>query len=349
MHNPQLNHLLQDGLGQLYTQAVCVARQDGRPVYSHTANCDEDAVFDLASLTKLLTTTFVLRLVAQNKASLDTTLLDMLPGWETAKAQPGLTTLRRLNQITLRQALRHCTGLPAWYPFYTGAGFWPTLETLLQSTPPLPGTLYSDLNFILLGKAAEALSGKSLAAQLAELNLALGTRFSYNPKTKAHCVPTEFGNRQEMHMCEERNLAFAGWRSTDAQIQGEANDGNAFYAFGGVSGHAGVFGTVGDVLLLGEMFLNSARNNNSYLPQPLMLEALSDDGTGRGLGFDTGEVFAHGAGHTGFTGTALWVCPSQNMAAALMASRLALPGPPNLQPLRKQTFALLHQMAQVAP
>lgn len=348
MDIPQLAALLDEGRGKLYNQAVCRAAKDGAACYTHTVSCPEDALFDLASISKLLTATMVLRLVAKGRLTLGTTLLQGLG--PAAGGGPGPLARARLGGITVEQALLHASGLPAWYPFYTGASFWNTLEKALEENPPAEGTLYSDINFILLGQVVQAVSGQALPGQLEEINRMLGTRFTYNPQNRQGCVPTEYGNQIEMGMCAQRGLAFlpvpprrTGWRSTDVQIQGQVNDGNAFYAFEGTAGHAGVFGTAHDLLRLGGMYLESAAGEEGMLPRWLANAALQNAGSGRGLGFDTGEIFPHGAGHTGFTGTALWLCPQKNLCAVLLASRLPLPGPPDMQPLRKQVFTLMYQ------
>lgn len=348
MDIPKLDALLDENKGVLYNQAVCKALRWDTPCYLHTVNCPEDAVFDLASVTKLLTTTMVLGLVGQNRLALDTTLYEVFATFLPAgPGRLGPVTRERLQGVTIRAALLHASGLPAWHPFYTGAEFWQTLEDVLAKTPPEAGTRYSDINFILLGMAVECVSGHSLAQNLDEINRALGTRFTYNPQNKAACVPTEYGNQCEMAMCAERGLVFDGWRDTAAPIQGEADDGNCWYAFGGVCGHAGAFGTADDLLLLGELYMSGgARGGVRLMPEDLARAALTDAGEGRGLGFDTGDVFPHGAGHTGFTGTALWLCPARDISAVLLASRLPLPGPPNLQPLRREAFTLLYEDAE---
>lgn len=343
-----LNELLDAGCNVLYTQAACMAAQQGETVYTHTVKCLPTAMFDLASLSKLVTTTYILQLVAQGDLQLDTTLLIGLQASAKDCAAMGAVTKARLGQITVRAALQHNSGLPAWYPFYSGTDFWHTLEHALAAEPVAVGTVYSDINFILLGLVAQAVSGKTMPALLLKLNGLLGTQFCYNPPLPAACVATEYGNAVEANMCEKLGLAYLplpgrpAWRKGQQQIQGQPNDGNAYYAFGGVSGHAGVFGTAADVLRLGCMYLQSIQGEG-LLPAQLAQAAVQDNGAGRGLGFETGGIFLHGAGHTGFTGTALWVCPVKQLAGVLLASRLPLAGPPNMQPIRKQVFTLLHK------
>lgn len=348
MNIPQLDQLLLEGQGLFYHQASCQATQRGALLYRNQINCEENALFDLASVTKLFTTTMVLKAVDQGKMALYTTLLEGLEPLIGDQSVLSLKTRKRLAEITLEDALKHHSGLPAWYPFYSGKNFWETLNHILEEAPVISQTLYSDLNFILLGKVLENILDIPLNNQLDELNASLGTNFSYNPENCEKCIGTEYGNQIEMDMCKARGLDLlpiqgrSGWRNTQVQIKGQVNDGNAFYAFGGVSGHAGIFSTASDLLKLGELYLHSLQGNGP-LPADLAKRALINQGEERGLGFDTGDIFPMGAGHTGFTGTAIYICPQKELCALLLASRLPLPGPPNMQEIRKKAFTILYK------
>ncbi len=323
--------------GALFTEGLCAVRRAGEEVFYHAVGCAYDSVFDLASVSKMLTGTMILRLIGEGKFALDAPiggLLTNIGGKEEVD--------RCLKDITVRDLLIHASGLPAWHPFYaTRLFFFMTLEDILKENPDREKkTEYSDINFMLLGEIIRHESGKSLQYNLASLNGALGTDFTYIPANPKRCVPTEYGNRVEMRMVEERGMTYRDWRDTDQRIQGEANDGNCYYFWQGLAGHAGVFGSAEDILRLGELYL---RGGEGIIPKWLVDESLRDQGGGRGLAWDLSDVFPHGAGHTGFTGTAFWICPEKDAVAALLCSRLAIDGPPNLQPFRREVFTKLYE------
>lgn len=329
---------LRQAEGALFTQCVWAVGDNRQIGESYALGCGEDAVFDLASVSKLLTTTFLLQMIGEGTLSLTEPLAEHF-------SQAGTITRQRLGKITPQMLLTHSSGLPAWYPFYTGRGsFWDILENILEENQSGVGTLYSDINFMLLGELARQVSGRSLSQLLESLNRELGTGFSYRPSQRENCIPTEYGNRIEEGMCTQRGLSFDGWRDNTCQIVGEANDGNAHYFWQGEAGHAGVFGRGKDLLGLAGLYLREGRTaQRQLIPSQLVSKSLQDQGNGRGLGWDCSDIFPEGAGHTGFTGTAVWACPSRGLSSVLLTSRLPIEGPPNLQPLRKEIFTLCHQ------
>ena len=257
--------------------------------------------FDLASLTKVLVTLpEVLGLLERGQLSLSDPLSLYLPeaGW---MQQGGLGT------ATIAQLLAHTSGLPAWMPLYTFPADRDTLLARVLQTPleAVPGErfLYSDLGFIALGHLVERLTGRGLD----ELAQARGW-VTYRPAGPA--VATE--------RCP--------WRGR--VLQGEVHDENA-YALGGVSGHAGAFGTLAGVCRAARGWLRGAV---SPATQGVMTRAWSYEmnGNPRGLGWvlgwpgcSGGDLSSPGAfGHTGFTGTSLWVEPARGYALALLTNRV---------------------------
>lgn len=336
-----LDGLLLQNRGKLYTRAVCLAAQGENTLYAGEANCPPDALFDLASLTKLLTTTMALILVGEGHFSLEDPVAKLLP-----EGTLGPAAARWLCEVPFWRLLAHSAGAPAWYPFYCRpTGFYESLDSLIETQPPVQGTVYSDVGYMLVGEVVCAQSGNTLPQNLARLNNALGTQFAYNPQNPLACVETEFGNRVEMAMCAERHLAYHGWRHWDVQIQGQANDGNCFYFWNGTAGHAGAFGTTQDLLALARLYQQegATHSGKQLLPAALTAASLQDKGGARGLGWNLEGTFPHGAGHTGFTGTALWLCAQKRTAAALLATRLPLPGPPDLQAFRRQVFTTIYE------
>ncbi len=316
--------------------------------------------FDIASLTKLFTSTSILRLVTQGRLSLDSTLRDIETTARIAEGRPLVADA--FAGMTVRQLLTHSSGLHYWYPFYAGpaptapttaaapaaaapataaspaaAGdFGDILERVLELHPLKHEMIYSDLNFMLLGKILEGVSGFPLKPAMRDfvcgpLKLAdTGYRPSAGP-----FAATEFGNRIEKTMVAELGLSFGGWRPDGIPFLGEPDDGNCHYYFGGAAGHAGVFSTARDLCALSRLYLDPAAHAG-YLSPRLAADAIVDHGGGRGLGFQLGELYPEGGcGHTGFTGTYLYLNKARSLAVAVLANRLHVESPRNINEFRK--------------
>lgn len=313
--------------------------------------------FDIASLTKLFTSTSILRLATQGRLSLDSTLCDIEATARIAEGRPLVA--EAFAGMTVRKLLTHSSGLHYWYPFYAGpataaaaapaapataaapAGAAPgdfggILEGVLELHPLKDEMIYSDLNFMLLGKILEGVSGFPLKPAMRDfvcgpLKLAdTGYRPSAGP-----FAATEFGNRIEKTMVADLGLSFDGWRPDGRPFLGEPDDGNCHYYFGGAAGHAGVFSTARDLCALGRLYLDPAAHAG-YLSPRLAADAIVDHGGGRGLGFQLGELYPEGGcGHTGFTGTYLYLNKARSLAVAVLANRLHVESPQNINEFRK--------------
>jgi CubicO group peptidase (beta-lactamase class C family) len=248
--------------------------------------------FDLASLTKVLfTTPSILRLVGEGRIGLDEPLITAIPDLR----QYDLAAPER--RLTFRQCLSHATHLPAVEPLYTYGQDPATLRAFILQRVWQPGpAVYSDINFMLLGIAIERLTGRALAEQ----PLPMGLSFHPDP---AACAATE--------RCS--------WRGR--MLRGEVHDENAF-ALGGAAGHAGLFGTIDGVLDVAEALLQGrdpalggVRERQSAT-RTLGWEARHD-------GWSGGDACSEQTiGHTGFTGTGLWIDFSRGVAWALLTNRL---------------------------
>lgn len=278
----------------------------------------EDSLFDAASLTKIATTLQILRLISEGMLSLDEEIRDALP-----VLRDDAFLRQRLAGVTLRRLLTHTSSLPDWYPFYTleSRDFFTGLSYALSHTEETQGMVYSDLNFMLLGKVLEHVRRKPLEKCLQEdlvRPLALGN-MTYLPDQSLSIVPSSYGNPIEERMCRERNLAFASFRPAGQPVRGEANDGNAHYYYDGVSGHAGIFADAAAWEKLCRFCMNSG--------DPLIVAAQKEqpDAPGRGLGFQTGMSYPHGCGHTGFTGTGIYFSSSHDVGVISLTNRLFYP------------------------
>jgi serine-type D-Ala-D-Ala carboxypeptidase len=298
-----------------------------------------DTIFDLASLTKpLATTPLVLQLVAREMIALDDPVSRYLPAM--AAFADG--------RITIRQLLTHTSGLAAWLPLYIYTQNRHDVVRIIAATEPecAPGSqvVYSCPGFIVLGRLVEELSDSRLDEAASHLLFApLGVRDAgYGPQIDAaRCARTERGNRYEEAMVAQDGLHFEGWR--DDCLPGTVHDGNAWYALGGISGNAGLFGTAHDVGVLGQMWLDAGRGDaGRVLPEWIVQAATSDQterlNEARGLGWQINrpsrdepdstlssagsELSSRAFGHTGFTGTSVWIDPDLDLVAVLLTNRV---------------------------
>lgn len=262
--------------------------------------------FDLASLTKTFTATALLGMVKAGKLYLAQSVGELL--------EPESAKLRQyLDGISLFSLMTHTSGLPAWYPFYAdGRPFFEALEELLDCRGLGSGMVYSDLGYMLLGLVLSSKAG----APLEEAIDPTGFGVRYRPPRDLDFVPSCRDNAVEEGMCAELGMCFSGFRPHRMDVCGEPNDGNAHYFWNDVSGHAGLFGTVQALAGLGRFYLTT--NDPVYLggvtPQPGC--------EGRCLVFHTGGAFPTGCGHTGFTGTSLWVDREHGLGLVLLTNRL---------------------------
>jgi len=292
-------------------------------------------LFDLASLTKLYTTMAVLKLMHEQRFQEHTKIIDLLPF-------ENLQLKLQLGHLTVAELLTHHSGLPAWYPFYTrrGEDFQTILWDLLKEHPLTNKTIYSDLNFILLGKIVSESMQLPLdeAIQVLVLNPLGLSETTYRP-IPSLCVATEYGNQIEKQMVHDRGLSFNGWRNETTPIKGSCNDGNAHYYCKGVSGHAGVFATPQDVLTFGKTFLSA---DHAKLDARLYNNTIKDWGEGRGYGIQFGELYPdQGFGHTGFTGTYLYVNSKRDMVITILTNRLHTQTVRNINPIRLEIVGRL--------
>jgi len=284
--------------------------------------CFADTRFDLASITKVFVSTVALAYVARGTVALDATLTDLIPEWRNTDHEA----------ITLRRILAHVAG------FKSGADYRTLLDKNVETfalteplaAPPGSSVLYSDLGFIALGTIlTRAAPGRSPAKAIENELTAMGaTSTAYRPR----------GIERPQIPATETDA----WRGS---VQGEVHDEKA-YLMGGVAGHAGLFGTARDVAHLGNWYLAALHGRPTPLDPALAREAVREQGQDavlrRGLGWalKTTDENSCGAlmsastfGHTGFTGTSIWVDPERDLNVVLLTNAVHF-GRSDIRPIR---------------
>jgi serine-type D-Ala-D-Ala carboxypeptidase len=308
--------------GILFNNEVVALDATGRFTYDAASPpVTPSTVFDLASLTKVIaTTSLAMRLYDRRILSLDARLGDILPG-----SVIGMAHGSGKDRVSLRSLLAHSSGLPGYARLFEQHNSpQAMLRAVLQlplDTPPDTRAEYSDIGFILLGKALEVLSGDILSRLFhREIATPLGLETArFCPPASAHkqIPPTEDDTIFRRRI-----------------IQGEVQDENC-YAIGGVAGHAGLFANALDVLRFAACILNQGRATSGqqlFQPETVRLFATRQTepaGTTRALGWDTpsapsssGKFFGpESIGHLGYAGTSLWIDPARNLAVVLLTNR----------------------------
>jgi uncharacterized protein YbbC (DUF1343 family) len=294
-----------------------------------------DTIFDGASLTKVVaTTSAVMKLFEEGRLRLNDRVTDYLPEFQGGR-----------SEITVRHLLTHFSGLrpdvdlePPWEGRETG------IHLALIDTPVAqPGErfIYSDINFVLLGAIVEKLTGKSLAAYVREKVFApLGMRHTmFQPPAsfRARIAPTEL---------------LPGAREP---LRGIVHDPTARF-MGGVAGHAGLFTTAADLARFAEMMLGRGARGRVRVFRPAVVEKFTTPQSPpgqpilRGLGWDIdsqfsasrGELLPIGSyGHTGFTGTSLWISPATDTYVIVLANSVHPVRRPAISSLRGRVATVI--------
>ncbi len=297
-----------------------------------------DTVFDLSSLTKPLATTIAMMMLArEGKVRLD----DRVTRFFHNYGVHGKT------YTTFRHLLAHCSGLPAWRPYYQqiaevekngkvnfmasrGAKdyVYAQIHRERPESPPGTKTVYSDLNFILLGEIAEQLSGTGLNKFCRDrIFRRLGLRAT-------DFVDLSMVRSRRLETVTEMFAATEMCPSRKRILVGEVHDDNA-YAMGGVAGHAGLFAPVKEVDRIAAELLACYHGRSDLVSQKVLKEFWTRDQTVQdstwALGWDTpsasrssaGKHFSPAAvGHLGFTGTSIWIEPDREIAISLLTNRV---------------------------
>ena len=283
-----------------------------------------DTIYDVASLTKpVVTTTAAMKLLERNELDLDAPIARYLPEFAAEdKSDPDPS---RRERVTVRTLLLHDSGLPAHEDYFKSAKSRDAILAIVMATPLIrePGMKieYSDLGFILLGEIISRLTGLSLK-DFAQRELFAPLRMcdsSFNPSRslRSRIAPTE------------QDAAFR-----KRLLVGEVHDENA-WAMGGVAGHCvDFFSTASDIAAFAQMLLNGGiYAHHRILTRTTIRDFTTRQAIGdsaRALGWDvpvvpssSGRYFSpRSFGHTGFTGTSLWIDPNRDLFVILLTNRV---------------------------
>lgn len=319
--------------GEIPGATVCVGSSQGmvpvrafgyRSIEPEQTPALVDTIYDCASLTKVVvTTTLALLLIESGRMRLDDPVVLFID--EFAKDGSFLVSdTERRRSVTIGHLLTHTSGLPAWAPLFHGEQGWGAAIRKVCSTPLAyePGTkvLYSCLGFILLGEIIRRLTQAPLdilAAEYVFRPLGMADSLYTPPAHLLHRVaPTE--------------------REHGVILHGVVHDENA-RSMGGVAGNAGLFSTAEDLARFAIMILRGGRAGQHQVLSRASIATATRDHTprlneSRGLGWQikgerafssAGDLFSPKSfGHTGFTGTSLWIDPVQDLFAVLLTNRV---------------------------
>lgn len=279
----------------------------------------KDSIFDIASLTKpVATATSGLLLVELNKIKLSDRVGDFLPEIRGTVNEDK----------TILELLTHTSGIPAWYPLYLHSC---DAKEIIKFIGDMGGKkpVYSCLDYILLGKVVEMVTGRTLK-EFSENNI-------FNPpgmKDTMFCPPrnlwervvaTEVGNKHEKNLSKRyHKREFPGWR--EKTIVGEVHDGNSYYCFDGIGGNAGLFSTASDLARFARVILKGGNDIiNPIMVDHLLIEVAEVQGEKRSTGFVIGRTGCDGLSektvwHSGFTGCVMWIDPEKKIFVIFLSN-----------------------------
>ena len=368
-----------NAVGRLFPGAVFLVAKDGRVVHERAFGYAQlndysgrrlatpramrtNTMFDLASVTKVMATTMaMMMLVDRGQIDLDAPVYRYLPDFRGT----------HLDSITIRQLLQHSSGLVQWQPLYYHASNSAQTYAVIRDMPlgwaVGAGRHYSDLGFMLLGYIVERVSGKRIDV-FVEQNLyrPLGLRSTtFNPRSHGFTefAATEQGNVYEKHMVYDSTFgyryrgdpaAWNGWRQY--VLNGEVDDGNSFYANGGVAGHAGLFSTAAELRVLVDLLNNrGSYGGRQYIRREVIDTFLTRDSYEHYLGWQAPTYLPpESFSHTGFTGTYVAAIPKYKLSIVLLTNRQNMGTDPrgyfpDIGPLQQTVARLIANAASTAP
>jgi len=315
-----------------YAEQLALTKNNAVTSSANLRLMTNNTIFDIASMTKVISTTAaVMHLVDTGKLSLDQTLGEILPEFaHTDKAN-----------ITIQQLLTHRSGLWQWQPTWLYGDNKKDIITNYLVGLPLRYQIeqrraYSDIGFILLGAIVESVSNESLQSYVSNhIHRPLGmnnTTYLPNSNLKNRIAATSHGNPFEQSMVRTgkpyeiiQNPIVKNTQYREYTLIGEVNDGNAWYGFNGVSGHAGLFSTPLDIAKFAQALLNNGGYSNVRLISKNTLNRFLSTpyDSEQALGFrkkidNTGKI---SYGHPGFTGTNFLFQPDSGLIVIMLTNR----------------------------
>jgi uncharacterized protein YbbC (DUF1343 family)/CubicO group peptidase (beta-lactamase class C family) len=310
-----------------------------------------DTIFDLASLTKIVaTTTSVMILVERGRIRLQDSITNYIPELKGEGRE----------RITIELLLTHRSGYaPDFDLGVKWTGYDAMLEQLYKEplrNPPGARFVYSDIGMIVLGEVVRRVSGMPLD-EFARKNIYVPLKMKdtgFNPSKNSlpRIAPTENVKGQLSYLgSSAEGIGVEGERI----LRGEVHDPTAF-RMNGVAGHAGLFSTADDLAIYCQMILNGGISggirilSSSSVAQMTKPRAVAEDGSARGLGFDMnssfsanrGDLFPLGSfGHTGFTGTSIWIDPSSETFVIFLSNRVHPDGKGEVGALRGKVATVI--------
>ncbi len=352
----RIEEILQRGIDdEVFPGAVALAARAGKIVFlehvgyrslvPERASMARDTIFDLASLTKVFATVpAVMRLVDEGRIELDEPLSKLIPS----------ANLGNKGDLTLRLLLSHSAGLVDWKPFYERLRDQPLkdrkklLREWIIEEPfayePGMGSLYSDLGFMLLEWVIEERTGETLP-EFVQKNFygPLGLKRTFFRRTSEEANPPwppfkkggedEDSGKKRIGAEEFAATEDCPWRKR--VLQGEVHDDNA-WTLGGYSGHAGLFSSAKEIYVMADMLREHylGKRADYFKPESVREFLRRQDivkGSDWALGWDTralegssaGKHFSRDSvGHTGFTGTSIWMDLEKDVIAILLSNRV---------------------------
>jgi len=355
--------LVTAAIGRLTPGAVLLVSKDGRIVHDTAFGYAQlhdyeghrlaspppmttGTMFDLASVTKVMGTTMgIMRLVDAGRVDLEAPVYRYLPDFGDVHK----------DSITVRHLLSHSAGLVQWQPLYYHASNEREAYRVIRDMPLQwgvgEGRHYSDFSFMLLGYIAERVSGQRLDVFLdSAIYRPLGldsTTFVPRQHGFTKFAATEQGNVYERHMVYDSTFgyrylgdptAWNGWRHY--VLDGEVDDGNSYYAHGGIAGHAGLFSTAGQLRVLLDLLVSGGATSPRILGSDVIHGFLTRDRYDNYLGWMRSPSLPEGSFyHTGFTGTYVLGVPRYGLSVVLLTNRQNMGTDargyfPNLAPLQ---------------
>ncbi len=341
--------------------AVVLVARHGRVVWHKTYGAravepqreamTANTIFDLASLTKIVaTTTSIMILIERGEVRLADPVVKFIPEMKGDGR----------DAITIEHLLTHTAGFaPDFDLRERWSGYDEGIKRLYREpvrTQPGARFVYSDINYIALGEVVHRVSGQALD-EFARRNIfvPLGMRdtsFRPDARLSPRIAPTEKLRGQMNYLGDTgANAGVEG----EQWLRGRVHDPTS-YRMGGVAGHAGLFSTADDLAIFCQMILNGGAYNGTRILSPLSVatmtrpHAVSEDGAARGLGWDIatsfstnkGDLFPLGSfGHTGFTGTSLWIDPASDSFVVFLSNRVHPDGKGDVASLRGRVASIV--------